>query len=217
MTIEVRAPFDGRLIDTVETSGADAVEAALETAYRLFRDRSAWLQPAKRVEILRQTARLMTDQAEHLAVEAAREGGKPLIDSRAEVARAIDGVLNASELLRSEGGSVVPMGGTPASLGRIAFTTHEPIGVVVAVSAFNHPLNLIVHAGARSPRGERTLPARCAGSRSSARPIGSAGPSTRSATSCARPTTSTRTFRWRTGGRSTSGAYQPLRDLISAA
>jgi acyl-CoA reductase-like NAD-dependent aldehyde dehydrogenase len=145
MTIEVRAPFDGRLIDTVETSGADAVEAALETAYRLFRDRSAWLQPAKRVEILRQTARLMTDQAEHLAVEAAREGGKPLIDSRAEVARAIDGVLNASELLRSEGGSVVPMGGTPASLGRIAFTTHEPIGVVVAVSAFNHPLNLIVH------------------------------------------------------------------------
>ncbi|HYI69744.1 MAG TPA: aldehyde dehydrogenase family protein [Skermanella sp.] len=145
MTIEVRAPFDGRLIDTVETSGAEAVEAALDTAYRLFRDRSAWLQPAKRVEILRQAARLMTDQAEHLAVEAAREGGKPLIDSRAEVARAIDGVLNASELLRSEGGSVVPMGGTPASLGRIAFTTHEPIGVVVAVSAFNHPLNLIVH------------------------------------------------------------------------
>ena len=145
MTIEVRAPFDSRLIDTVETSGAEAVEAALETAYRLFRDRSAWLQPAKRVEILRQAARLMTDQAEHLAVEATREGGKPLIDSRAEVARAIDGVLNASELLRSEGGSVVPMGGTPASTGRIAFTTHEPIGVVVAVSAFNHPLNLIVH------------------------------------------------------------------------
>jgi acyl-CoA reductase-like NAD-dependent aldehyde dehydrogenase len=32
----------------------------------------------------------------------------------------------------------------PWSTGRIAFTQHEPIGVVVAVSAFNHPLNLIV-------------------------------------------------------------------------
>ena len=33
----------------------------------------------------------------------------------------------------------------PASAGRLAFTHHEPIGVVVAFSAFNHPLNLIAH------------------------------------------------------------------------
>ena len=38
-TIEVRAPYDGQLIETVETVGADAVEAAVEAAYRLFRDR----------------------------------------------------------------------------------------------------------------------------------------------------------------------------------
>ena len=37
------------------------------------------------------------------------------------------------------------MGVNPASAGRLAFTRHEPIGVVVALSAFNHPLNLIVH------------------------------------------------------------------------
>ncbi|HYG88523.1 MAG TPA: aldehyde dehydrogenase family protein [Azospirillum sp.] len=145
MKLEVRAPYDRQPIGVVETSGAEAVEAALDTAYRLFRNRDGWLPPAKRVEILRETARRMAEQAEHLAVEAAREGGKPLVDSRVEVARAIDGVVNASELLRSEAGTVVPMGVTPAALGRIAFTTREPIGVVVAVSAFNHPLNLIVH------------------------------------------------------------------------
>ena len=61
------------------------------------------------------------------------------------MARAIDGVLHCAELLRSEAGHVVPMGVNAASAGRIAFTQHEPIGVVVAVSAFNHPLNLIVH------------------------------------------------------------------------
>ncbi len=37
------------------------------------------------------------------------------------------------------------MGITPTSTGRLAFTRHEPIGVVVAFSAFNHPLNLIAH------------------------------------------------------------------------
>jgi len=42
-------------------------------------------------------------------------------------------------------GKEIPMNLTEAGAGRIAFTTREPIGPVVAVSAFNHPLNLIVH------------------------------------------------------------------------
>jgi acyl-CoA reductase-like NAD-dependent aldehyde dehydrogenase len=52
---------------------------------------------------------------------------------------------NAAEELRTFGGQEIPMGLTPASDGRWAFTVREPIGVVAAISAFNHPLNLIVH------------------------------------------------------------------------
>ncbi len=37
------------------------------------------------------------------------------------------------------------MGLSAAADGRWAFTTKEPIGIVAAISAFNHPLNLIVH------------------------------------------------------------------------
>ena len=142
---EVRAPFDGALIATVDTVGEEAVEQALATAYGMFRDRDVWLASSRRVDILRKAARLMEERAESLALEAAREGGKPLVDSRVEVARAIDGVLNCAEVLRSDAGQVIPMGFNAASARRIAFTQHEPIGVVVAVSAFNHPLNLIVH------------------------------------------------------------------------
>ena len=80
-----------------------------------------------------------------MALEAAREGGKPLVDSLVETDRAIDGVRLCVECLRTQAGKEVPMGLTAASTGRLAFTTHEPIGVVVAFSAFNHPLNLIVH------------------------------------------------------------------------
>jgi acyl-CoA reductase-like NAD-dependent aldehyde dehydrogenase len=54
-------------------------------------------------------------------------------------------VLSAAEELRTFAGREIPMGLTPASTDRWAFTTKEPIGVVVAISAFNHPLNLIVH------------------------------------------------------------------------
>ena len=75
----------------------------------------------------------------------AQEGGKPLVDAGVEANRAIDGVRNAAEELRNFAGREIPMGLTAASTGRWAFTTKEPIGVVVAISAFNHPLNLIVH------------------------------------------------------------------------
>jgi acyl-CoA reductase-like NAD-dependent aldehyde dehydrogenase len=142
---EVRAPFDGALIASIDMAGAEQAEQAMATAYALFRDREAWLPPSRRIAILRQAARLMEERAEPLALEAAREGGKPLVDSRVEVARAIDGMLNCAEVLRSEAGHVVPMNVNAASARRIAFTQREPIGVVVAVSAFNHPLNLIVH------------------------------------------------------------------------
>jgi acyl-CoA reductase-like NAD-dependent aldehyde dehydrogenase len=51
----------------------------------------------------------------------------------------------AVEQLRTQQGEIIPMNLGASSANRLAFTTPEPIGVVVAVSAFNHPLNLIAH------------------------------------------------------------------------
>src|SRR5207244_13014747 len=67
---------------TVATADAAAVEHALKTAHGLYRNRDAWLPAVKRIEILEKAVALMKERAEFLAVEAAREGGKPLIDSR---------------------------------------------------------------------------------------------------------------------------------------
>ena len=141
----VCAPFDGETIATIDVGGAAAIEKALATAHALYRDRDAWLPPVKRIAILKKAASIMEARAEELALEAAREGGKPLVDSRVEVARAIDGMANCAEILRSEAGHVIPMNINAASAGRVAFTQREPIGVVVALSAFNHPVNLVVH------------------------------------------------------------------------
>lgn len=144
-TLDVKAPFDLSLIARIETSGADGVEKALATAHRLYRDRAAWLPARRRIEILERAVELMKERAELLAVEAAREGGKPLLDSRVEVARAIDSIRLCVDCLRAGAGEVVPMGINAASAGKLAFTLRGPIGVVVAISAFNHPLNLIAH------------------------------------------------------------------------
>jgi len=143
--LEVRAPYDNALIATVDTADSSVVEQALITAAALYNNRDAWLPAEQRIHILEKTIVLMEERQEELAIEAAREGGKPLLDSRVEVARAIDGVKLCIETLRTESGREIPMGLNAASNGHLAFTRKEPIGVVVAVSAFNHPLNLIVH------------------------------------------------------------------------
>ncbi|MGA2799413.1 MAG: aldehyde dehydrogenase family protein [Thermoguttaceae bacterium] len=142
---EVRAPFDGSLIATVEQADGAAVEKALATAYGLFRNRDGWLKPLQRIAVLEKAAAIMQSRRDELALEAAREGGKPLVDSRVEADRAIDGMKLCVQHLRTQAGSEIPMNLNAASAGRLAFTRHEPIGVVVAFSAFNHPLNLIVH------------------------------------------------------------------------
>jgi acyl-CoA reductase-like NAD-dependent aldehyde dehydrogenase len=143
--LEVVAPFDRSPIASVEQADDGAVERALATAAALHRDRDAWLDVPRRVAVLERTAAIMRERRETLALEAAREGGKPLADSLVEADRAIDGVRGCIETLRTQRGAEVPMGLTPASAHRVAMTHHEPIGPVVAFSAFNHPLNLIVH------------------------------------------------------------------------
>ncbi len=141
----VKSPFDGSELGQVPLADADAVEQALATAEQLHSDKSGWIPVHQRVEILERIASILNAQQEDLALQAASEGGKPLIDSRAEAKRAVDGVKICIEVIRSDQGHVIAMGGTEASHGRRAFTQREPRGVVVAVSAFNHPLNLIVH------------------------------------------------------------------------
>ena len=143
--LEVFAPYDGSLIGEVVAADGAALDKALATAYALFRNRDGWLHPSRRIEILEKAAAIMASRAEMLAVEAAREGGKPLVDSTVEVVRAIDSIKSCVETLRTESGKEIPMNLNAASFGKIAMTHREPIGVVVALSAFNHPLNLIAH------------------------------------------------------------------------
>jgi acyl-CoA reductase-like NAD-dependent aldehyde dehydrogenase len=90
-------------------------------------------------------AELVNAEHEDFARLIANEGGKPIRDARVEVTRAIDGIRIAVAEIQNIQGYEVPMDMTAAGVGHTAFTIMEPIGVVVAVSAFNHPLNLSIH------------------------------------------------------------------------
>jgi len=143
--IKVVTAFDRSPLGELQSDDAVALEKKFSTAVKLFKDRSYWLKPYQRVEILHKLASLMQAQREKFGRLIASEGGKPLTDALIETDRAIDGVKIAADLLRTRGGREIPMALTAASVNRRAWTLMEPIGVVAAISAFNHPLNLIVH------------------------------------------------------------------------
>jgi len=142
---EVKAPYDEQVLASFDMSDSDDINQALVTAHRLFADKNNWLSVPQRIAILERAIELMQSQFEDLAISSAQEGGKPLVDSRVEMARCIDSIRTCVDGLRDNTCHPVPMGINAASQHRFTIMNKEPIGVVVAVSAFNHPLNLIAH------------------------------------------------------------------------
>lgn len=143
--LEVCSPYDGSLLKKIPFQSKKEVSEALELAQKTYLDRNNWLAKHERVAILERVVQIMSERKDELIKIAAGEGGKPYMDSKVEVDRAINGVKLAIDYIGNQKGEHIPMGHTASSINRMAYTFREPIGVVTAVSAFNHPLNLIVH------------------------------------------------------------------------
>ncbi|MGA1278668.1 MAG: aldehyde dehydrogenase family protein, partial [Candidatus Kapaibacteriota bacterium] len=141
----VYSPFTREQIDSIPMHDAQDAERMIANAYSAFKDSNQHIPFHERIAILERLIPMMEQSIESLTIMAASEGGKPYLDSKVEVLRAIQGVKSAIDTMRTMHGHEVPMGLTLSSQNRLAMTIHEPIGVVFAISAFNHPLNLIVH------------------------------------------------------------------------
>jgi acyl-CoA reductase-like NAD-dependent aldehyde dehydrogenase len=141
---DVLSPNDLKVITQMQLATAKDIEELLGTL-KASQSRMKNKRPYERAEILKKVATELRTQEAYLAWTIASEGGKPLKDAKVEVTRAIGTLeLCAEEAMRLEG-EIIPMERTPAGKNHLAFTLRDPIGPVLAISAFNHPLNLIAH------------------------------------------------------------------------
>jgi acyl-CoA reductase-like NAD-dependent aldehyde dehydrogenase len=143
--LDVLSPYDEKTIKSFELIDEDQALEVLEQCHQLYLEREAWLPAPRRIEILERAAVLVASRADSLAMQAAREGGKPLTDSKVEIRRAVEGIKVAAREIWQLRGSEIPMRMTASSMDRMAYTFREPCGVVLAISAFNHPFNLLIH------------------------------------------------------------------------
>ncbi|MBI5508701.1 MAG: aldehyde dehydrogenase family protein [Deltaproteobacteria bacterium] len=141
---EVIHPFDGRVLDSVPQAGPDDVEQALAAAVR-GAAAMARLSAYERYEILRRAATAIEAHQEEMARTITLEEGKILAEARAEVARAVQTLTIAAEEAKRLYGETIPLDAAPGVQGKLGLTWRVPCGVVVAVSPFNFPLNLMAH------------------------------------------------------------------------
>ncbi len=142
--IPVNNPFNNEEIDTVPRATADDVERALAYASEgasVIRKISGY----DRYHILMRAAKLMEECLEDLARTLTLEEGKVISEARLEVSRAAETIIGSAEEAKRLGSEVVPLDGAPGAGNRLGFTLRVPCGVVLAITPFNFPLNLVCH------------------------------------------------------------------------
>lgn len=142
--IPVRNPLDGSIVGTVPEATAEHVERALASAVEGARLMER-LSRFERAAILARASAALEERTDELARLLSLEVGKTIREARGEVRRAVQTFAVASEEARRVAGEIVPFDGAPTGRDRFGFYLRVPVGIVVAITPFNFPLNLAAH------------------------------------------------------------------------
>ncbi|HEV8390912.1 MAG TPA: NADP-dependent succinate-semialdehyde dehydrogenase [Dongiaceae bacterium] len=137
-TIDVTNPATGEVLGTIPNMGTAETRRAIEAASAAW---AGWRKKTakERANILRKLFNLMMENQEDLAVLMTAEQGKPMAESKGEIAYAASFIEWFAEEGKRTYGDVIP-GHQPDK--RIV-VTKEPIGVVAAITPWNFPSAMI--------------------------------------------------------------------------
>lgn len=142
--ISVYDPFDRSLIDTIPKADRDDVERVLAAAERGSRI-ARKLSIHERSQILYKTADILANQLEEFAYLLARESSKTIREARKEVSRCVNTFRVSGEESKRIHGETISFDSFPGGEQRKGYYYRYPIGVILAITPFNDPLNLVAH------------------------------------------------------------------------
>ncbi|WOG28711.1 NAD-dependent succinate-semialdehyde dehydrogenase [Endozoicomonas sp. 8E] len=137
-TLPVNNPATGKVIARIPMLSASDVQSAIKAAENAFIEWRA-KTAAERSGLLRKWYQLILDNQEDLAILMTAEQGKPLSESRGEVAYGASYVEWYAEEAKRAYGDLIP---ATKSSQRI-MVTREPVGVVAAITPWNFPNAMI--------------------------------------------------------------------------
>lgn len=142
--IDVRSPYDNKLVGRVSTATAEDFALAITRAEKAFAE-TRRLASYQRESACRFVAGELEKRTEEFAQLMTAELGKAIKESRLEVARAVGVFRLSAEEAKRIGGEIVDLDWNKGSEGRFGLVRRFPLGVIGAITPFNFPLNLIAH------------------------------------------------------------------------
>ena len=141
--IGVYNPYNNQLVEEIGLSTENDVIEAIQIAQEGFKILKN-MPAGERAKILERTAKIISDKREEFARTICLEVGKTINEARTEVDRAINTIKLSSIAAMNLKGETVRMdlGGQTKKIG---FYLRVPLGIVLAISPFNFPLNLSCH------------------------------------------------------------------------
>jgi succinate-semialdehyde dehydrogenase/glutarate-semialdehyde dehydrogenase len=138
LTTEIRNPATGEVLGTVPVMGATEAHRAIEAAHAAM---PAWAKKtaAERAKIMRRWFDLMLVNVDDLAIIMTAEQGKPLAESKGEIAYAASFIEWFAEEGKRIYGDIIP--GHQAD--KRILVLRQPIGVVTAITPWNFPAAMI--------------------------------------------------------------------------
>ncbi len=140
--IEVTYPYTGEVVATVPKATLEDVRRA----YRIARDYKPTLTRYERYRILMRAGEIIASRLDEISRLITLESGLSRKDTLYEVGRASDVLLFAANQALVDDGQVFSCDLTHHGKSRKVYTTKEPLlGVITAITPFNHPLNQVIH------------------------------------------------------------------------
>jgi acyl-CoA reductase-like NAD-dependent aldehyde dehydrogenase len=142
--IEVTDKYTGRIVTRVALADPAAIDRAIAKAVGAtgpMRNLAAY----ERRDVLLHCVRRFTERFDELALALCIEAGKPIKDSRGEVARLVDTFRTAAEESVRITGEYLPLDISARAKGYSGVCKRVPIGPCSFISPFNFPLNLVAH------------------------------------------------------------------------
>ncbi|MDP3465772.1 MAG: aldehyde dehydrogenase family protein [Sulfuricurvum sp.] len=138
------SPYDGRVVSSAAVCSVEDVQKALKIAQAAAKE--AKKTPLhQRCSWLLDVAQTLREQREEFARVLCDEVGKPITYALIEVDRCIETITLSAETMRTLSGETINTDAMPSGRRAQAYWRREPAGVVVAITPFNFPLNLVAH------------------------------------------------------------------------
>lgn len=137
-------PFDGSIVATFDYTTKKQVD---EMLFSLIRGKNTQkeLSYFERANILEKLAQLLHENSEKLAQLITQEVGKTITDSRVELERSRSTVICTASEVRNIKGEVLSSDAYPPKRDRMGIVQLHPLGVVLAITPFNFPINIAMH------------------------------------------------------------------------